>query len=83
MCQDLKNGDTQLWQDEEAHRNEETARRENGVSPFLAVHPWQINRLAKRPTRCLSDGGVLEHRAGNKSRGSGRAALSWRVTAMK
>ena len=59
------------------------APEENGVSASLAVHPWQINRLAKRPTHCLSDGGVLEHGAGNKSRGSGRAAPSWRVTAMK
>ncbi|KAK9524167.1 hypothetical protein VZT92_018028 [Zoarces viviparus] len=42
---------------------------ENVVGPSLAVRPWQINRLAKRPTLCLSDRGVLEHGAGNKSRG--------------
>ncbi len=76
--QDLNSGDSELRPHDEAHRNEE-----NGVSASLAVHPWQINRLAKRPTRCLSDRGVLAHRAGNKSRGSGRAAPSWRVMAMK
>ncbi|CAB1432844.1 unnamed protein product [Pleuronectes platessa] len=58
----------------------ENLPEEKGAGASPAVQPWQINRLAKRPTRCPPDGGVLEHRAGNKTRGSGHAGPSWRVT---